>query len=239
MTQLLVSVRNEEEAVAALHGGADWIDLKEPKRGPLGFVDSDVAKRIAAVVANRASLSAAAGEMFDWMGWGPAFVYGAEGVKLLKLGLARQGLQDWKLAWLDVQKSVGYVSQELVPVMYADFKTAQSPSPAEILSLLPEVICPWVLIDTFDKAAGSLLDILDRPALADLLGSIRDRGKRTVVAGRLTADSIAELPLELIDVVAVRSAACRGDRNGVVCADRVARLRSLLNRLPTAGPPRL
>jgi uncharacterized protein (UPF0264 family) len=96
--------------------------------------------------------------------------------------------------------------------------------------LLSETACPWVLIDTFDKAAGSLLDHFDRPALADLLGSIRERGKRTVVAGRLTLECIATLPLELIDVAAVRGAACRGDRNGTIGADRVAQLRSRLGR---------
>ena len=36
MSGLLVSVRNVEEALAALEGGASLIDVKEPSRGPLG-----------------------------------------------------------------------------------------------------------------------------------------------------------------------------------------------------------
>ena len=37
--QLLVSVRDLGEAAAALAGGADLIDVKEPIRGPLGRAD--------------------------------------------------------------------------------------------------------------------------------------------------------------------------------------------------------
>jgi uncharacterized protein (UPF0264 family) len=235
MTQLLVSVRNEHEAKDALRGGADWIDLKEPARGALGCVHPDVAARVVAAVGDLAPISAAAGELSDWTHLGPAVVYAVPGVKLLKLGLACQKSHDWKPAWLAIQQAAEKVGQELVPVIYADFKMAQSSSPADVINLLSETTCPWVLIDTFNKAAGSLLDHFDRPALADLLDSIRQRGKRTVVAGRLTLECIQTLPLELIDVVAVRGAACRGDRNGTIGADRVAQLRSRLSRLQNAA----
>ena len=39
MTRLLVSVRNGQEAEAALAGGAHVIDVKEPARGSLGRAD--------------------------------------------------------------------------------------------------------------------------------------------------------------------------------------------------------
>jgi uncharacterized protein (UPF0264 family) len=228
MTQLLVSVRNEEEAADALRGGADWIDLKEPTRGALGCVDRDVAERVAAEVGSRTPLSAAAGDLGEWLGSGPAPVFGIRGVKLLKLGLAHNEEPAWKEILLDVQSELAFFGQELVPVMYADFRTARSPSPSEILSLACQASCQWVLIDTFDKRAGSLLDYLDRPALLDLLGTLHDRGLRTAVAGRLTAETIKSLPLQLIDVIGVRGAACRGDRTGAICAERVAKLQAVL-----------
>ena len=37
--RLLVSVRNASEARAAINGGADVIDIKEPDHGPLGMAD--------------------------------------------------------------------------------------------------------------------------------------------------------------------------------------------------------
>ena len=50
MTRLLVSVRSVEEAEAALAGGADLIDVKEPTRGSLGRADDAV---IAAILRRR------------------------------------------------------------------------------------------------------------------------------------------------------------------------------------------
>ena len=41
----LVSVRSPEEALAALEGGADLIDVKEPSRGPLGAADPRWSRR--------------------------------------------------------------------------------------------------------------------------------------------------------------------------------------------------
>ena len=38
---LLVSVRSAAEALAALAGGADVIDVKEPNQGSLGAADDD------------------------------------------------------------------------------------------------------------------------------------------------------------------------------------------------------
>ena len=45
-TGLLVSVRSADEADAALAGGADLIDCKEPARGPLGVAEPEVVAAI-------------------------------------------------------------------------------------------------------------------------------------------------------------------------------------------------
>jgi len=66
---LLVSVRNETEALSALDGGANIIDVKEPDRGALGRSDFDVISGIVAAVRRRAPgtvVSAAMGEIADW-----------------------------------------------------------------------------------------------------------------------------------------------------------------------------
>ena len=61
--KLLVSVRDVSEAAAALAGGADWIDLKEPFTGPLGAVDVETAEGVVECVAGRCQVSAALGEL--------------------------------------------------------------------------------------------------------------------------------------------------------------------------------
>ena len=45
--RLLVSVRSPEEAAAAMAGGANIIDVKEPTRGSLGMAGVDVIEAIA------------------------------------------------------------------------------------------------------------------------------------------------------------------------------------------------
>ena len=59
---LLVSVRSAEEVSAALAGGADIIDAKEPARGSLGAVDPEVLSAIAAGTPGSVPLSVALGD---------------------------------------------------------------------------------------------------------------------------------------------------------------------------------
>jgi uncharacterized protein (UPF0264 family) len=63
--QLLVSVRSAAEAEAALEGGADVIDVKEPSRGSLGRADDDVIAEVVSTVAGRRTVTAAMGELVD------------------------------------------------------------------------------------------------------------------------------------------------------------------------------
>lgn len=70
MSQLLVSVRNACEAIAAVEGGADIIDVKEPDRGSLGCAAPDVIRQIAAQIQQlprqTLPLSLALGELEEW-----------------------------------------------------------------------------------------------------------------------------------------------------------------------------
>lgn len=68
MAGLLVSVRNAKEAMAALVGGADLIDVKEPLAGSLGAATPKTWQEIGEVVGGEKPLSAALGELHDWDG---------------------------------------------------------------------------------------------------------------------------------------------------------------------------
>lgn len=59
MTQLLISVRNVEEALLALEAGVDIIDLKDPNVGALGALDLVTTRQILQVVKGQALVSAA------------------------------------------------------------------------------------------------------------------------------------------------------------------------------------
>jgi uncharacterized protein (UPF0264 family) len=233
VTQLLVSVRSLAEADAALRGGADWIDLKEPTNGSLGAVNADVAHRIAAHVQGRAYVSAAAGELFEWPTSSARKLLQIEGISQFKLGLAQCRDRMWRDAWLTAQCEIAAAGKELVAVIYADDAAAHSPAPSDVAALAIDAHCRWLLIDTFDKRSGTLLESLAAAELSAIFQWVRRRGITTAAAGRLTPAAIAELPLDSVDVVAVRSAACGGDRAGMVCAEHVAALRQLLHAVGT------
>lgn len=62
MTQLLVSVRNEDEARLAMGSGADILDLKDPMVGALGALDLQTTQAILHAVSGQALVSATVGE---------------------------------------------------------------------------------------------------------------------------------------------------------------------------------
>ena len=62
MTQLLISVKNVEEALIALDAGADIIDLKDPNIGALGALDEVICAQIVQAINGRKLISATIGE---------------------------------------------------------------------------------------------------------------------------------------------------------------------------------
>jgi len=223
MPKLLVSVRDAAEARAALQGGADLIDVKEPDRGPLGAAD---AATIDAVVAEAQPVltSAALGEL----GEGRSLAGVAHAPDFAKFGLAGCAADDaWPLRW---QRAILELPARTKPVAvgYADWSAAAAPPPAEIVAAARELSCAAILIDTHDKQAGTLLDCWTLDEIAQLLSAAREAQMLAVVAGGLTASDLARVAPLGPDYVGVRGAACRGGRSGMLDAVLVARLAGTL-----------
>lgn len=228
--ELLVSVRDAAEALEALAGGAEWIDLKEPSRGALGAVDASTAREITSAVAGRAPLSAAAGELLDWPDSGSDQLLEVPELQVLKLGLAGCDHTDWRTRWRAARQQIVAAGKQLVAVIYADHAAAASPPPADILALAAAAKCQWVLWDTYNKSTGAIDETLDPTALREMLSKAHAAGLKTVVAGRVDAQRLVRFHLSEIDMIAVRGAACRGSRDSAVCRLRVAELRAQLAR---------
>src|SRR5437867_1998761 len=87
--QLLISVAGPAEARAALLGGADVIDAKDPRRGALGPVSLQRLAAIRAAVAGARPLSAAVGDATSEQAVAGAVAAALSvGVAFVKLGLA-------------------------------------------------------------------------------------------------------------------------------------------------------
>lgn len=223
---LLVSVRSVEEAKAALAGGADLIDVKEPSRGALGSADLEVAESIVSEVACRTPVSVALGE---WSEWTPRRL--PRGVKYAKWGLSRSGVTD----------SAAIVRCEhALPVLvgYADSDRADSPSIDELVEAACELRFPAFLIDTAIKDGAGLLEWTSIVELERIRHKLGMAGVRLALAGSLDVESIRRLARIAPNWFAVRGAACVGGRHGTVCANRVKQLKAILDSPRTTSVAR-
>ena len=224
--KLLVSVRSAEESRAALAGGADLIDVKEPARGPLGAADMEVVEAVVATVGGRVPVSVAGGEWAMANGMRvPA------GVSYVKWGLA------------GLKQPVGVVANAIrryplptrpVLVAYADFQRANSPRPAELVELAIRLQFPAMLIDTAVKDETSLMDWIDSESLTEIRLRLAASDVAIALAGSLDSNAIRRLASLSPDWFAVRGAACVGGRTGTVCPEQVRSLRAVIQTARTA-----
>jgi uncharacterized protein (UPF0264 family) len=232
---LLVSVRSADEALAALAGGADVIDVKEPNHGALGAADDNTISAIVRAVAGRAPVSAALGELVDstYSPNGDGARTLVDGISLFKLGLARcVTLDDWQTRWHHAVESLlstlSFGNPLPVAVVYADWRAAQAPSPQDILSAANKRCCPALLIDTCDKSAGTLFDHWPAGDLQPFLDEVRSHDIAVVLAGSLAGQDIAAAVQLAPDLIAVRTAACQGGRAGTVSEIKVRELKNAI-----------
>jgi uncharacterized protein (UPF0264 family) len=228
--QLLVSVRDAEEAKEALEGGAAIIDVKEPRRGALGAADPTRWREIIETVAGRVPVSLALGEL-QHLSSDLIDKVSAE-VSYAKIGLA--GCRQWPDWFGQWQRTVQQLRAAPVAVIYADWQASQSPPPGEILLAARQLRCPFLLCDTHNKQAGGLFDHLDPETLGMLRRTTRQHGIGLVLAGSLGAEQLPSVIRYQPDFVAIRGAACAGGRLGKIQRQKV---RQLTERMaPTSHP---
>ncbi len=227
MPCLLVSVRDAGEAEVAVDAGATIIDVKEPRRGPLGRADSAVWDAVIDRVPPWITVSVALGELREWSGRSLAHHPISERVRFLKVGLSQAG-PSWVEEWreLDRRLTAGRGERRRwVAVIYRDWRAAAAPSPGEVVEAAIAEGFSGLLVDTWDKPGPGWTDLA---TWADLLERARAGGLFVALAGGLDAEGIIRLSNLRPDIFAVRSAACAGgDRNGPIEGARVRELASL------------
>jgi (5-formylfuran-3-yl)methyl phosphate synthase len=233
--QLLVSVRSSPEVGAALAGGADIIDAKEPAHGSLGAVSREVLPHIAAQVPSEVSMSIALGEFGESQEVTSTILSLPLKRRVaplyLKLGFAGVRSEDrigsLIAAAVAASNETGAMPR-VVAVAYADADRARTVAPMVISDLAARAGGSAVLLDTYSKDGRGLLHWIERPALERWVTETRSAGLMTALAGGLGLDDIERIAAARPDVVGVRGAACETGRQGVVSAVRVRLLRRRL-----------
>jgi (5-formylfuran-3-yl)methyl phosphate synthase len=230
---LLVSVRNGNEALAALKGGADIIDIKEPGHGSLGKADDAAIRDVVETVRSinpTIPLSAALGELGDWKSHVPRLPVE---VQSIKLGLSHcSDNPSWRARWLDIRRRFEEERSTAplwVMVIYADWQRARSPRPKELVQTAADSACGAVLLDTFHKDGRSLLEWISSSELLDIADEVHRAGIPLAVAGSLRKEDLPGVSRLAPQVVAIRSAACRqGQRQSAICPMAVSEFRDCL-----------
>jgi uncharacterized protein (UPF0264 family) len=231
MPGLLVSVRSAEEARAALAGGAELIDVKEPDCGPLGMADPEVWQAVRQELPRTFPVSVALGDLADWESKRPPGPHWFNGIAFRKLGLAaeaRRRATSWQERFQALMREWG-AGPAWIAVAYSDWKRVAAPAPESVLEFAIRSGCRGVLVDTWDKGSRSRVG-------ADWqgwVGRARSAGLFVALAGGLDAAAIRRLAPLAPTWFAVRGAACVGSRRASEIDTR--RVKSLAALLRSQG----
>ncbi|MCA9036259.1 MAG: hypothetical protein KDA91_14080 [Planctomycetaceae bacterium] len=249
--QLLVSVRNRQEAVNALAGGAQIIDVKEPSKGPLGMADVPTMIDVAEATlrwnqANRTAVSTsfALGEIGDWedkdhqesrsaaledhRNLVNAFGEGRLAGVLLKVGTSRAGGEHVRSnvfpeSLLPYVASLENPVANWIAVAYADYTRCQGICPLKLAErAVTSPGCVGLLIDTFVKDGQGLLRFMSQEALHAIRNITSTANLRLALAGQIHTCDLPALCGIAPDVIGIRGAACdSGDRKSAISQIRV------------------
>jgi uncharacterized protein (UPF0264 family) len=229
--QLLVSVANGADASAALAGGADIVDAKNPRAGALGAVSHDTLTDIHIAVGGARPVTAAVGDASDEDAIERlAFEFAALGTSLVKVGFGGISSAEHIAALIAAARrgvdTAGRGQSGVVAVGYAD--NCAAIAPAALVAIAAGAGARGVLLDTADKRGPGLQALIDPCTLAAWVAHAHDHGLLVALAGKLTADDLAFVRDAGADVAGVRGAACDGGRNGRVSTAKVRQLLATL-----------
>jgi uncharacterized protein (UPF0264 family) len=236
--RLLVSVRAAGEVEAAVAGGAEIIDAKDPMRGSLGALESAELARIAREVPEAMPFSIALGD--------PATPEAAVRAMDLTQAIARRPPELYvKVGFAGVNGAATVRSvleaavaaarrsdlqPEVVAVAYADYGQAGAVEPRMVLDAATAAGARGVLLDTWSKDGRALFAWTAPAEVCRWLDEARSRGLLTALAGSLGLDQMELVRRLNPDVLGVRGAACEEGRTGVISSRLVRRLAAAVGR---------
>ena len=229
--KLLVSVADAAEARAAIEGGADIIDAKDPTTGALGRVSLFVLQAIRETVVSSIPLSAALGDV-RFLDEVPAQFDGID----IPLSFVKLGIHGFDAASCARGIAAGVARASRLPgepglvvVGFADIQKADGLTLAQMAELAVREGADGFLVDTARKASGSLFDYCTTGDLRDIHSNL-PAGFTFAVAGSLKVEDIAAAIETDAEVIGVRGAACEAGRASRVCSTAVAHLVETLDQ---------
>ena len=202
MSHMLASVNSLKEALMAQQAGVDIIDLKQPAKGALGALNPIDVKRIVNTLDTTTPISATVGDLPMQAELIVTAVkqMSATGVDYIKIGFFPDQ------SWREVITQLAPLTQrplKLIAVLFAD----QNPD-LETIAHFAEAGFTGIMLDTMNKASGSLTDVMSLNTIQHFVSTARHYQLLTGLAGSLrTTDIPLLLPLQA-DYLGFRGALC-------------------------------
>jgi uncharacterized protein (UPF0264 family) len=235
--KVLISPKDEFEAKAAVDGGADIIDVKNPVEGSLGANFPWVIRQIRSLVPSSIEVSATIGDFPHLPGSASLAALGAaaSGANYVKVGLKGSKTREEAIYLMQhVSRTVKeYNSQtKVVLAGYADFHRAATLDPFRLPEVAHNAECDVVMVDTFIKDGKGLFDFMDIVSCKRFIDEGHTLGLVVALAGSIKLSEIPQLKRVGTDIVGIRGAACsHGDRlAGTILTENVKALMELAKR---------
>jgi len=221
---------NVTEACSALLGGADILDVKNPREGSLGANFPWAIRAVVDLVDGRVPVSATIGDLDFKPGTASLAALGAAvaGADYIKAGLL--GVKTPEQAEEMLQGIVRSVkdydpAKRVVASGYSDYLRAGSISPMLLPEAAAKAGADVVMVDTAVKDGRSTFDFMSEQDLACFVALGHTNGLQVALAGSIGFAHLKLLVRLDPDIIGVRGIVCGGDRNAAVQKELVEKVK--------------
>ena len=230
--KLLVSPIDCDEAAIADAGGADIIDVKNPREGSLGANFPWVIQAVRARTAK--PLSATIGDFNYKPGTAALAALGAAaaGADYVKVGLYAIETEGQAFDLLEaVVKAVKSFDRNKLVVAsgYSDYSRIGSIPALQLPAVARRAGCDVVMVDTGIKDGRSTFEFMGREELQGFVDAAHGQGLQCALAGSIKFEDLSLIKAIGPDIIGVRGLVCGGDRTAGIRAELVSQLRAAMN----------
>ena len=228
---LMVSVQNLPEAMEAVKGGADIVDVKNLQEALVGSAHPHIVKQVRETVPLENHASVTLGVVPNQIGTVAMAVYTAGILKAtsVKVGFMTTEYDAAVETLLAARQSLEGFETKLIGSLFADNPLYDGLDPHLMVKLAKDGKCDGFLIDTLTKDGRNLFDFISEDKLREMVFEGKELGMSTALSRHLRISDLDELARINPDIVGVRGAVCqKGDRGSGVHWEAVAEFKRQL-----------
>jgi uncharacterized protein (UPF0264 family) len=224
---------NIVEARAALAGGADILDVKNPKEGSLGANFPWAIRAVVDLAGGRVPVSATIGDLDYKPGTASlaalgAAVSGADYVKAGLLGVKTRTQAEEMLEGIVKAVKDFDSGKKVVAAGYSDYIRAGCVSPMLLPAAAAKAGADLVMVDTAVKDGRSTFEFMSEQELKDFISLGHREGLEVALAGTIGFEHLEMLKRLNPDIIGVRGIVCGGDRRSAIRAELVEKLKQAI-----------